>query len=148
MFYKKIPETINGIDTRTVKDFDSWLAALPRHKKTNITAAKAAAQLQTSYAQANKMLELVSSLGILKKKFHIICPECGFVLSEADPEDTELFPQRIYCDVCEKERNVSLEDIVTAYDLVEDPDAAPDDIEKEIEENRDERLSANVVYKR
>lgn len=31
---------------------------------------------------------------------------------------------------------------------VKGPDAAPDDIEKEIEENRDERLSANVVYKR
>ena len=145
MFYKPFSAIMEVFNPEFVKEFDYWLATLPRHKNRNITASLVSSIFKVRYAQAEGILKFANNQGILKKYYLVRCPDCDEILEEVDQSQVaDILITPIYCEECEEEKNISPRDIGIAYKVIQKPNVSDDVIEREIEKKID-RLCGDQV---
>lgn len=123
------------MNSEFVESFDYWLATLPNNKVKNITISLVSAKFEISYTQAEKMLKFAESEGIMREYYLIVCPneDCEAVIDMVELQDlASILMNPIYCHACDKEYNVSPDNIYTAYERIKKPDLSEDEINKRI----------------
>lgn len=127
MFYKKLSDFKERSDLENVgkalKDFDFWLATLPRHNRKNITASMVSARLDINYMLADIFLRYAKDKGILQQGFLVRCPQCDYSLGRISKDQIpDITSDVTYCDECNEDRNITTSDIYIVYDLVREAD--------------------------
>lgn len=135
MFYKQFLTIIDILNPEFVESFDYWLATLPVRNQKNITASVVSTRLEVSYSQAEAILKFSEAQGILERYYLVKCPECDYNLAIVSKDEiAEMLTVPQYCDECEDDRIVTIEDIYTAYKVVLKPSATEAEIAKAIED--------------
>ena len=149
MFYKQFSKIIDILNPEFVENFDYWLATLPRNNQKNITASTVSSRLEVKYSLAEAILKFAESQKILEKYYLVRCPDCDYnleIISKNEVADILMNP--IYCNECNENKKITLDDIYTAYKVIKQPDATDDDIEKAIEKrlnNQGEITEINFI---
>ena len=147
MFYKQFSIIIDVLNPEFVENFDYWLATLPSRNQKNITASVVSTRLESSYSQAEAILKFAEKQGILERYYLAKCPDCGYniaVVTQDELADILTSPQ--YCDECEDDKVIAIDDIYTAYKVIQKPDATEADIAKAIEERLNQGESTDVNF--
>lgn len=147
MFYKQFLEIIDVLNPEFVESFDYWLATLPRHNQKNITASLVSARLDVKYILADAILKFSEKKGILQKGFLVRCPKCDYSLGRISQDEIlDIVNNGEYCDECEEDRSISLDDIYVVYDLIKQPDVSEKEIARAIEEKMNFGESSNINF--
>ena len=134
MFYKQFLRITNILNPEFVEKFDYWLATLPKDHKKNITASVVSSRLEVPYTLADKILQFAESENILDKHFLIRCPDCDHFLDSIDIDELpDILTGKVFCEECEEEKSIRLEDIYTAYSVVIEPDISDEELCKVID---------------
>ncbi|MDD3278647.1 MAG: hypothetical protein PHG16_07150 [Lachnospiraceae bacterium] len=134
MFYKQFLEIIDILNPEFVENFDYWLATLPTNNQKNITASVVSARLEVSYSQAEIILKYAEKQKILEKYYQVKCPDCDYNLeSLSKNEIAEVLINSVYCDYCEEDKHISMDDIYIAYKVIQKPDVSEEKIAEAIE---------------
>ncbi len=147
MFYKQFSIIIDVLNPEFVENFDYWLATLPSRNQRNITASVVSTRLEVSYSQAEAILKFAEKQGILERYYLAKCPDCDYnvaVITQDEIADILTNPQ--YCDDCEDDKVITIDDIYTAYKVIKRPDATEADIAKAIEERLNQGESTDVNF--
>ena len=119
MFYKQFLAITDILNPKFVEDFDYWLVTLPRNNQKNITASVVSARLGVKYSLAEFILNFAEKEKILEKYYLVKCPECDYNLESITKDEiADMLVNDIYCDECEKDRHITLDDIYTAYKVI------------------------------
>lgn len=148
MFYKQFLPITDVLNHEFVEKFDYWLATLPYQNQKNITASVVSTRLSVSYSQAEKILSYAEKQGVLEKYYLVKCPECNYnlyIITMEEIADILMEPQ--YCDECDDDKRITLDDIYTAYKVILKPDVTEEEITKAIEERlgQSERIDINFT---
>nr|DAX05489.1 MAG TPA: cysteine-rich protein [Bacteriophage sp.] len=146
MFYKQFLTIIDALNPEFVNNFDYWLATLPSRSQKNITASVVSTRLEVSYSQAEAILNFSEKQGILERHYLVKCPDCNYNLGTITKDEiAEILLNPQYCDECEEDKTITIDDIYTAYKVIKKPDATESDIAKAIEEriNTGEHIDLN-----
>lgn len=147
MFYKQFSNIINVLNPEFVEKFDYWLATLPTSNQKNITASLVSARLETSYSQAEIILKQAEKQGILEKYYLVKCPECNYNLSIITKDEIkEILMNTQYCDCCNEDKQITLDDIYTAYKVILQPDVSEEQIAKAIEARLSQGENTNINF--
>lgn len=134
MFYKQFSPIIDVLNPEFVENFDYWLATLPAGNHKNITASVVSSRLEVSYSQAEAILKYAEKQGILEKYYLVKCPDCGYNLAVITKDEiSDMLTSVQYCDDCEVNKNITIDDIYTAYKIILHPDVTEEEITKAIE---------------
>lgn len=148
MFYKQFSTIIDILNPEFVENFDYWLATLPKNNQKNITASVVSSRLGVKYSLAEAILNFAEKQNILKKYYLIRCPDCDYSLGSITKDEiADVLLNPLYCDECEEDKHITLEDIYTAYKVIQQPDATEDEIARAIEKrlNLGESTQVNFV---
>lgn len=148
MFYKQFLAITDILNQEFVENFDYWLATLPVRNSRNITASVVSTRLSASYSQAEAILKYAEKQGILERYYLVKCPTCNYNLAIITQEDiAELLMNPQYCDDCEEDKIVTVDDIYTAYKVILKPEATENDIARAIEKklNQDTNFDINFI---
>ena len=145
MFYKQFSSIIDVLNPEFVENFDYWLATLPSRNQRNITASVVSTRLEVSYSQAEAILKFAEKQGILERYYLVKCPDCYYniaIIAKEEIADMLTNPQ--YCDDCEDDKVITIDDIYTAYKVIKKPEATEADIAKAIEERLNQGESTTI----
>lgn len=148
MFYKQFLAITDILNPKFVEDFDYWLVTLPRNNQKNITASVVSARLGVKYSLAEFILNFAEKEKILEKYYLVKCPECDYNLESITKDEiADMLVNDIYCDECEKDRHITLDDIYTAYKVILQPDVTEEEIVRAIEKklNQVEGMEENFI---
>jgi len=148
MFYKQFSIIINTLNPEFVENFDYWLATLPRNNQKNITASVVSSRLGAKYSLAESILSYAEKQGILEKYYLVRCPDCDYNLETITKEEiADILMNPIYCDECEEDKYISVDDIYTAYKIILQPDATEEELARaiEIRLNQGEGTKVNFI---
>jgi len=134
MFYKQFSIIIDILNPEFVENFDYWLATLPQNNQKNITASVVSSRLGVKYSLAETILKYAEKQGILEKYYLVKCPDCDYNLETITKDEiADILMNPIYCDECEEDKHISVDDIYTAYKVILQPDATEEEIARAIE---------------
>lgn len=148
MFYKQFSTIIDILNPEFVENFDYWLATLPRNNQKNITASAVSSRLGVKYSLAEAILSFAEKQRILEKYYLVRCPDCDYSLGAITKDEIpDILMNPLYCDECEKDKHITLDDIYTAYKVILQPDATEDEIARAIEKrlNQGEGTEVNFI---
>ena len=148
MFYRQFSAITNLLNPDFVESFDYWLATLPRRNKNNITASVVSARLGVSYSLAESILKYAEGQKILEKHYLVKCPDCGSILGKVSKDElADVLLEPVYCDDCEKDMRIALDDVYAAYQVIQEPDVTEEQIEKAIEKrlNQGDGITVNFT---
>jgi len=138
MFYKQFLIITDLLNPEFVENFDYWLATLPRNNQKNITASVVSSRLEVKYSLAEAILKFAEKQGILEKYYLIRCPECDQSLGAITKDEiAEVLINSMFCEECEDDRRISVDDIYTAYKVIAWPDMTEDELKRAIENKLD-----------
>ena len=147
MFYKQFSTIIDILNPVFVENFDYWLATLPRSNQKNITASVVSARLEVKYSLAESILKFAERQGILEKYYLIKCPDCDYPIETVTKDElADILVNPVYCDECDKDKTISLDDVYTAYKVILQPDVAEDEIARAIEKKLNQGESTEVNF--
>lgn len=148
MFYKQFSKITDALNPEFVEKFDYWLATLPRNNQKNITASIVSSRLEVKYTLAESILNYAEKQKILEKYYLIKCPDCDYNLATvtADELAEVLVRPELFCDECEENKKISLDDIYVAYRLALQPDVTEDEIARAIEKRLNKNDGADVNF--
>lgn len=149
MFYKQFLTITDSLNPEFVENFDYWLATLPRNNQKNITASTVSSRLGVKYSLAEAILNFAEKQKILKKYYLVRCPDCDYSLCAVTKDDiADILMKPLYCDDCEEDKHITVDDIYTAYKVILQPDATEDDIARAIEKRLNQREGTEVNFKK
>lgn len=147
MFYKQFSTIIDILNPEFVENFDYWLATLPRNNQKNITASAVSSRLGVKYTLAESILKFSEKQKILEKYYLVKCPDCDNSLGIITKDDiADILMNPIYCDDCDEEKHITLDDIYIAYKVILQPDVTEDEIAKAIEKRLNQGESTEVNF--
>lgn len=147
MFYKQFSTITDILNPEFVENFDYWLATLPRNNQKNITASTVSARLGVKYAIAEKILGFAEKQKILEKYYLIKCPDCDYNLDSVEANElARTIVEPVYCDECEENKRISIDDVYTAYKVILNPDVSEDEITAAIEKRLSQSSNVNVNF--
>lgn len=147
MFYKQFLPITEILNIDFVEKFDYWLATLPQNNQKNITASVVSSRLSVSYSQSKTILEYSEKVGILERYYLVNCPTCSYNLSIITKDEIPnilMNPQ--YCDECEEDKVITIDDIYTAYKVKIKPDVTEEEILKVIEAKLNQNKNTNINF--
>lgn len=134
MFYKQFSAITDTLNPDFVKEFDYWLATLPQQNKKNITVSVVSARLGVSYSLAESILKYAEKEKILEKHYIIKCPDCNNILAKVSQNElAEALLEPVYCDECDQDKHITLDNAYTAYQVIQEPNVSEDEIAAAIE---------------
>lgn len=147
MFYKQFLPIIDVLNPEFVENFDYWLATLPVTNQKNITASLVSSRLEVSYSQAEVILKYAERQGILEKYYLVKCPECSWNLAIINKEEiADILINSQYCEECDEEKQIMVDDIYTAYKIILHPDVTEEEIVQAIEAKINQGESADINF--
>lgn len=147
MFYKQFLPIIDAFNPEFVENFDYWLATLPANNQKNITASVVSCRLEVSYSQAEAILKYATKQGILEKYYLVKCPDCAYNLSIITKDEiSDILINMQYCNNCEMEKNITIDDIYTAYKIILHPDVTEEEIAIAIETKLNQGEGADINF--
>lgn len=148
MFYKQFSTIIDVLNPEFVENFDYWLATLPKNNQKNITASTVSARLGVKYSLAEAILSFAEKQKILKKYYLVRCPDCEYSLGAiTKSEIADILVNPLFCEECEEEKRITLDNIYAAYKVIQQPDATEEEIARAIEKrlNQNEGTEVNFI---
>lgn len=134
MFYKQFSKIIDELNPEFVENFDYWLATLPRNNQKNISASVVSSRLGVKYSLAENILKFAEKQNILQKYYLVKCPDCAYNLAVIEKEElAEVLINPMFCDECEADKKISLENVYTAYKVMLQPDVTEEELAQAIE---------------
>ena len=134
MFYRQFSAITDILNPDFVEEFDYWLATLPQRNKKNITVSVVSARLGVSYSLAESILKYAEKEKILNKHYIVKCPDCNNILEKISQDElAEVLLEPIYCDECDQDKHITLDDVYAAYKVIQEPDASEEEIMQAIE---------------
>jgi hypothetical protein len=147
MFYKQFSTIIDILNPEFVENFDYWLATLPRNNQKNITASYVSSRLGVKYSLAEAILKFAEKQKILEKYYLVKCPDCDYNLSTITKDElADILINPIFCDECEEDKHISLDDVYTAYKVILQPDATEEEIARAIEKRLNQGEGTEVNF--
>ena len=147
MFYSQFSAITDILNPDFVEKFDYWLATLPQQSKKNITVSVVSARLGVSYSLAESILRYAEKEKILDKHYIIKCPDCNNILGKVSQDElAEALLEPVYCDECDQDKHITLNDVYTTYRVIQEPDVSEEEIEKAIEKRLNQRNGATVNF--
>lgn len=147
MFYRQFLKIIDELNPNFVEKFDYWLATLPINNQRNITVSIVSSQLGVKYESAEYILKFAEKQGILEQYYLVKCPDCNYNLAKIEKKEIpEMLMNFVYCDECESDKHITLEDIYTAFKVIKEPDVDEEEIEKEINNKIQQVEEINVNF--
>ena len=148
MFYRQFSAITEILNPDFVEEFDYWLATLPQRSKKNITVSVVSSRLGVSYSLAESILKYAEKEKILDKHYIIKCPDCNNILEKvSQAELAEALLEPLYCDECDQDKHITLDDVYTAYRVIQEPDVSEEEIAKAIEKrlNQGDSVTENFT---
>lgn len=148
MFYRQFSTIINLLNPEFVENFDYWLATLPRNNQKNITASVVSSRLEVKYSLAEFILKFAEKQNILERYYLVKCPDCDYNLDTITKDDiADVLVNPVFCDECEEDKKITLDDIYTAYKVIQQADITEDELAKAIEKrlNQGEDSGTNFI---
>ena len=148
MFYKQFSTIIDLLNPEFVENFDYWLATLPRNNQKNITASVVSSRLGVKYSLAESILKFAEKQHILERYYLVKCPDCDYNLDTITKDEiADILINPVFCDECEEEKKITLDDIYTAYKVIQQADVTEDEIARAIEKrlNQGECSGTNFI---
>lgn len=148
MFYKQFSTIINLLNPEFVENFDYWLATLPKSNQKNITASVVSSRLGVKYSLAESILKFAEKQNILERYYMVKCPDCDYNLDIITKDEiADVLLNSIFCDECEENKKITLDDIYTAYKVIRQADVTEEEIARAIEKrmNQDEDSDVNFI---
>ena len=147
MFYKQFSTIIDILNPEFVENFDYWLATLPRNNQKNITASAVSSRLGVKYSLAEAILGFAEKQKILEKYYLVKCPDCDYNLDSITKDElAEILLNPVYCDECEEDKHISLDDVYTAYKVILQPDVTEEEIARAIEKKLNQGEGTDVNF--
>lgn len=133
MFYKQFSTIIDILNSDFVENFDYWLATLPRNNQKNITASAVSSRLGVKYSMAESILKFAEKQHILESYYLVKCPDCDYNLDTITKEKiADVLINPVFCDECEENKKITLDDIYTAYRVIQQADVSEEDVARAI----------------
>lgn len=148
MFYKQFLTITDLLNPEFVENFDYWLATLPRNNQKNITASAVSSRLGVKYSMAESILKFAEKQHILESYYLVKCPDCDYNLDIISKDElAKVLVTPVFCEECEEEKKITLDDIYTAYKVIQQADASEEEIARVIEKrlNQSEGLDENFI---
>lgn len=148
MFYKQFSIIIDFLNPEFVENFDYWLATLPRSNQKNITASVVSSRLGVKYSLAESILKFSEKQKILERYYLVKCPDCDYNLDTITKDEiANILVKPVFCNECEEDKKITLNDIYTAYKVIQQPDVSEEEIARAIEKrlNLGEDLDVNFI---
>ena len=134
MFYKQFSTITDILNPEFVESFDYWLATLPTNNQKNITASTVSSRLGVKYSFAESILQYAEKQKILEKYYLVKCPDCDYNLATISKDElADVLVNPVFCDECEEEKRITLDDIYTAYKVILQPEVTEEEIARAIE---------------
>lgn len=147
MFYKQFLKITDSLNPEFVKNFDYWLTTLPKSNQKNITASVVSSRLGVRYSLAEAILSFACKEGITEKYYLVKCPTCDSVLETTELNGlADVLCRPVYCIDCEEEKQITTDDIYTAYRVVKQPDVTEDEIARAILKKLNQGDGNNVNF--
>ncbi len=147
MFYKQFLKITDILNPEFVENFDYWLATLPKNNQKNITASAVAARLGVKYSLAEAILKFAEKQKILDKYYLVKCPDCDYTLDIVTKDElADILMHPIYCDECDEEKNISVDNVYIAYKVILQPDITEDELIRAIEERLNQGECAAINF--
>ena len=148
MFYKQFSTIIDLLNPEFVENFDYWLATLPRNNQKNITASVVSSRLGVKYSLAESILKFAEKQNILERYYLVKCPDCDYNLDTITKDEiADVLVNPVFCDECEEDKKITLDDIYTAYKVIQQADVSEEEIARAIEKrlNQGEGSGENFI---
>jgi Zn finger protein HypA/HybF involved in hydrogenase expression len=147
MFYRQFSAITDILNPDFVEEFDYWLATLPQRSKKNITVSVVSARLGVSYSLAESILRYAEKQKILDKHYIIKCPDCNNILEKVSQDElAEALLDPVYCDECDQDKHITLDNVYTAYRVIQEPNVSEEEIAKAIEKRLNQGDSTTVNF--
>lgn len=147
MFYKQFSTIIDVLNPEFVENFDYWLATLPKNNQKNITASAISARLGVKYSLAEAILSFAEKQRILEKYYLVKCPDCDYSLGTITKDEiADILVNPLFCEECEEEKRITLDDIYAAYKVIQQPDATEEEIARAIEKKLNQNEGTDVNF--
>lgn len=147
MFYRQFSAITDILNPDFVEEFDYWLATLPQRSKKNITVSVVSARLGVSYSLAESILKYAEKQKILDKHYIIKCPDCNNILEKVSQDElAEALLDPVYCDECDQDKHITLDNVYTAYRVIQEPNVSEEEIAKAIEKRLNQGDSTTVNF--
>lgn len=147
MFYKQFLAITDILNPEFVEKFDYWLVTLPSRNTRNITASTVSTRFSVPYSLAEAILKYAEKQGILEKYYLVKCPDCNYnlaTITKSEIADFIINPQ--YCDECDEDKNIAVDDIYAAYKVILKPDVTETEIARAIEERLNQGDSTDINF--
>lgn len=147
MFYKQFSTIIDILNSDFVENFDYWLATLPRNNQKNITASAVSSRLGVKYSMAESILKFAEKQHILESYYLVKCPDCDYNLDTITKEKiADVLINPVFCDECEENKKITLDDIYTAYRVIQQADVSEEDVARAIEKRLNQSEGSDVNF--
>ena len=77
----------------------------------------------------------------------IKCPNCDFLIDTVTNDDlADILISSVYCNECEEDKHISIDDVYIAYKVILQPDVAEDEMARAIEKRLNQGESTKVNF--
>lgn len=147
MFYKQFSTIIDLLNSKFVEDFDYWLTTLPRNNQKNITASVVSSRLEVKYSLAESILKFAEEQNILERYYLVRCPDCDYNLNTITKDEiADVLVNPVFCDECEENKKITLDDIYTAYKVIQQPNVSEKEIAIAIEKRLNQHNGSEINF--
>lgn len=99
------------------------------------------------YSLAEVILKFAEQQKILDKYYLVKCPDCDYTLDIVTKDEVAgILMHPIYCDECDEDKNISVDNVYIAYKVVLQPDITEDELIRAIEERLNQGECAAVNF--
>ncbi len=120
MYYSRLLTLNKILEQEKIKSLDSYFTTLVGDESRNITVSKISSNIAVSVGVSTKILQECKNNGLLSQRYVLKCPECSMSIKGYETIDD--IPEEVECYNCEENIEVTAENIVVVYSLVDDND--------------------------
>lgn len=130
MYYPELLEIINKTGAKeAIEKLDKYLAFLTNRSEKVITPSNIATQLELDFNIVNMIFEYIYDLGLFKKVYIVVCPECEREILVSDQRQLmDKVKELDFCSKCKEQIKITPEDIYVGYKLIKQPDLDQDEM--------------------
>ena len=140
MFYKQFSTIIDILNSDFVENFDYWLATLPRNKSKKYYGFCCVVEIRSKIFYGRVDTEICGKQHILESYYLVKCPDCDYNLDTITKEKiADVLINPVFCDECEENKKITLDDIYTAYRVIQQADVSEEDVARAIEKRLNQK---------
>lgn len=115
MFFSQLLKANQTLSSEELNAADQYFYNLTPTASEHISLSRFCSATKIPQELSEKFFKECLTIGFLKKQFICRCPECGLLLKEVHSLNDIQKP--LFCDYCEEEQEISLDDIEVSYSI-------------------------------